>query len=70
MRQGRFVAAKDDVLQHTCFCSPLGCLPHEIVFLFDGGVEERYGMATVLLRLDFIGQAAEITVNAEDLDLA
>ncbi len=36
----------------------------------DGWVEERYGMSTVLLRLDFIGQAAAITVNAEDLDLA
>ena len=36
----------------------------------DGWVEERYGMSTVLLRLDFIGQAAAITVIAEDLDLA
>lgn len=35
----------------------------------DGWVEERYGMTTVLLRLDFIGQAAAIKVQADDLEL-
>ena len=32
-------------------------------------VEERYGMSTVLLRLDFIGQAAAVKVHADDLEL-
>jgi len=32
-------------------------------------VEQRYGFNTVLLRLDFIGQAAAVKVNAEDLEL-
>jgi transcriptional antiterminator RfaH len=32
-------------------------------------VEQRYGFNTVLLRLDFIGQAAAIKVSAEDLEL-
>jgi transcription antitermination factor NusG len=32
-------------------------------------VEDRYGMNTVLLRLDFIGQAAAIKVEATDLEL-
>jgi len=36
----------------------------------EGWVEERYGMSTVLLRLDFIGQAAAVKVEAEDLELA
>ncbi len=31
-------------------------------------VEERYGMSTVLLRLDFIGQAAAVKVDAELLE--
>ena len=35
----------------------------------DGWVEERYGMTTVLLRLDFIGQAAAVKVQAEELEL-
>jgi len=35
----------------------------------DGWVEERYGMNTVLLRLDFIGQAAAVNVNAMNLEL-
>jgi transcription antitermination factor NusG len=34
----------------------------------EGWVEERYGMSTVLLRLDFIGQAAAIRLAAEDLE--
>jgi len=34
----------------------------------DGWVEERYGFDTVLLRLDFIGQAAAVKVNAGDLE--
>jgi len=32
-------------------------------------VEERYGMNTVLLRLDFIGQAAAVKLDATDLEL-
>ena len=35
----------------------------------DGWVEARYGMTTVLLRLDFIGQAAAVKVEATDLEL-
>jgi transcription antitermination factor NusG len=35
----------------------------------DGWVEERYGFDTVLLRLDFIGQAAAVKVSAGDLEL-
>jgi hypothetical protein len=35
----------------------------------DGWVERRYGMSTVLLRLDFIGQAAAVKVEAADLEL-
>ena len=35
----------------------------------EGWVEERYGMTTVLLRLDFIGQAAAVKVQAEQLEL-
>ena len=34
----------------------------------DGWVEERYGFDTVLLRLDFIGQAAAVKLNAGDLE--
>lgn len=35
----------------------------------DGWVEKRYGTNTVLLRLDFIGQAAAVTVEADHLEL-
>jgi transcription antitermination factor NusG len=35
----------------------------------EGWVEERYGMSTVLLRLDFIGQAAALKMKATDLEL-
>ena len=35
----------------------------------DGTVEERYGMTTVLLRLDFIGQAAAVKLQADELEL-
>ena len=35
----------------------------------DGWVERRYGMSVVLLRLDFIGQAAAVKVEATDLEL-
>ena len=35
----------------------------------EGWVEERFGMTTVLLRLDFIGQAAAIEVLAGSLEL-
>jgi len=34
----------------------------------EGWVEERYGFETVLLRLDFIGQAAAVKVSADDLE--
>jgi transcription antitermination factor NusG len=34
----------------------------------DGWVEQRYGMTTVLLRLDFIGQAAAVKLDATDLE--
>lgn len=33
-------------------------------------VEQRYGFSTVLLRLDFIGQAAAVNVHADDLELS
>lgn len=32
-------------------------------------VEKRHGMSTVLLRLDFIGQAAAVKMEATDLEL-
>jgi hypothetical protein len=35
----------------------------------EGWVEQRYGLTTVLLRLDFIGKAAAIKVEAEALEL-
>ncbi len=35
----------------------------------EGWVEQRSGMATVLLRLDFIGQAAAVKVDADLLEL-
>ena len=35
----------------------------------EGWVEQRYGLSTVLLRLDFIGQAAAVKVDAADLEL-
>ncbi len=34
----------------------------------EGWVERRYGMSTVLLRLDFIGQAAAVKMEATDLE--
>jgi transcription antitermination factor NusG len=34
----------------------------------EGWVEQRYGMTTVLLRLDFIGQAAAIRLQADELE--
>ena len=34
----------------------------------EGWVEERYGFDTVLLRLNFIGQAAAVKLNAADLE--
>ncbi len=36
---------------------------------FEGRVEKRYGLTTVLLRVDFIGQAAAIKLEADDLEL-
>jgi hypothetical protein len=33
-------------------------------------VEERYGSSVVLLRLDFIGQAAAVKVDVGDLEPA
>jgi transcription antitermination factor NusG len=35
----------------------------------EGLVETRYGMTTVLLRLDFINQAAAVKIDAQDLEL-
>ena len=35
----------------------------------EGWIEERFGMTTVLLRLDFIGQAAAIKVSSGVLEL-
>ena len=35
----------------------------------EGWVDERFGMTTVLLRLDFIGQAAAIEVSSDVLEL-
>jgi transcription antitermination factor NusG len=34
----------------------------------EGWVEERYGFDTVLLRLDFIGQAAAVKLTADNLE--
>jgi transcriptional antiterminator RfaH len=34
----------------------------------EGWVEERYGMTTVLLRLDFIGQAAAVKLQADEIE--
>ena len=36
----------------------------------EGWVEKRHGMSTVLIRLDFIGQAAAVKLEATDLELA
>jgi transcription antitermination factor NusG len=36
----------------------------------EGWVEERYGRTTVLLRLDFIGQAAAVQLQVEDFEPA
>jgi len=35
----------------------------------EGWVEKRYGLTTVLLRLDFISQAAAVKLDADDLEL-
>jgi hypothetical protein len=35
----------------------------------EGWVEQRYGMTTVLLRLDFISQAAAVKLDADLLEL-
>lgn len=35
----------------------------------EGWVEQRYGMTTVLLRLDFIGQAAAVRLQADELEV-
>ena len=34
----------------------------------EGWVEQRHGMTTVLLRLDFINQAAAVKVDADSLE--
>ncbi|HUR44362.1 MAG TPA: transcription termination/antitermination NusG family protein [Candidatus Saccharimonadales bacterium] len=36
----------------------------------EGWVEERFGGETVLLRLDFIGQAAAVKLSASEIELA
>jgi transcription antitermination factor NusG len=35
----------------------------------EGLVEKRHGMTTVLLRIDFINQAAAVKLDASDLEL-
>ena len=35
----------------------------------EGWVEKRFGMSVVLLRLDFIGQAAAVKLDATDLEM-
>ena len=35
----------------------------------EGWVEQRYGMTTVLLRLDFINQAAAVKIDADALEM-
>jgi hypothetical protein len=35
----------------------------------EGWVEDRYGVTTVLLRLDFIGQAAAVKLEADQIQL-
>ena len=35
----------------------------------EGWVEQRYGMTTVLLRLDFISQAAAVKIEATELEI-
>jgi transcription antitermination factor NusG len=35
----------------------------------EGWVEKRHGMSTVLIRLDFIGQAAAVKLDATELEL-
>ena len=35
----------------------------------EGWVEQRYGMTIVLLRLDFIGQAAAVKFQADQVEL-
>lgn len=35
----------------------------------EGWVEQRYGMTTVLLRLDFINQAAAVKLEADNLEV-
>ena len=35
----------------------------------EGWVEKRHGLTTVLLRLDFIGQAAAVKLQADELEL-
>jgi len=35
----------------------------------EGWVEKRHGMATVMIRLDFIGQAAAVKLEATELEL-
>lgn len=35
----------------------------------EGWVEKRHGMSTVLIRLDFIGRAAAVKLEADDLEL-
>ena len=36
----------------------------------EGWVEDRYGLSTVLLRLDFINQAADVKLDADLLELS
>ncbi len=43
-------------------------IKHGALAGMEGWVEDRYGFDTVLLRLDFIGQAAAIKLTATDLE--
>ena len=43
-------------------------IKHGALAGMEGWVEERHGFDTVLLRLNFIGQAAAVKINAADLE--
>jgi len=44
-------------------------IKHGALAGLEGWVEERHGFDTVLLRLDFIGQAAAVKMSAADLEV-
>lgn len=68
-----------DILQALENCSEIQVVPeigegsrvkvkHGPLRGMDGWVEKRYGMTTVLFRLDFIGQAAAVELEAWELE--